>query len=62
MYPFKHYREAAGLRQIDAAKALGVGQTTISVWETGEGLPRADLLPKIASLYNCTVDELLNNK
>ena len=56
---FKEKRISASLTQNEAALQLGVGRTTISMWETGESLPRADLLPKIASLYACTVDELL---
>ncbi len=29
------------------------------MWDTGRNNPRADMLPKIAKLYGCTVDELL---
>jgi transcriptional regulator with XRE-family HTH domain len=47
------------LTQIQVAKELGISNTTVSMWETGNALPSAKLLPKIAALYNCTVDELL---
>ena len=53
------YREFCNLRQEDAAVRLGVDRTTISKWETGESYPRAEMLPKIASLYNCTSDNIL---
>ena len=59
MNTFKYYRLMAGLRQAEVAECLGVSQTTVSMWETGENHPRAELLPKIAALYNCTIDELL---
>ena len=59
MSQFKLLREAAGLKQEEAASMLNIGQTTISAWEVGDALPRAGLLPKIATLYNCTPDEIM---
>jgi len=58
MNNFKRFRKCAGLKQVDAAARLAVAQSTISMWETGESLPRAELLPKIAALYGCTIDDL----
>ena len=52
-------RKAAGFTQNDLAEALGVGQSTVAMWETGQAYPRAALLPKIAQVLGCTVDELL---
>ena len=52
-------RMGVGLTQECAAEKLRVSQSAVSMWETGESLPRAELLPKIAALYNCTVDDLL---
>lgn len=59
---FTRLREKAGLTQKQAAAALGVDQSAISFWETGANNPRAALLPKIATLYGCTVDELLKDE
>lgn len=56
---FRGLRRSALLTQKDVAERLGVNRTTISMWETGAALPRADLLTRIAALYRCTVDELL---
>jgi hypothetical protein len=28
------------------------------MWETGESFPRSELLPKIATLYGCIIEEL----
>lgn len=56
---FRAKRKAAGLSQIQVSKRLKVSNSTVSMWETGRSLPRADLLPKLAALYNCTIDELL---
>ena len=58
---FKELRDLAKLQQVDVAKILNVEQSTVSMWENGNSLPRADMLPKIAALYNCTVDELLKD-
>ena len=61
MRGFKRNRKTAKLRQDDVAKALGLSSNTISMWETGRALPRADMLTKIADLYGCTVDDLLRD-
>lgn len=58
---FKKTREKSGLTQQEAAANLGVDQSAVCQWETGKTKPRATLLPKIATLYGCTVDELLSD-
>lgn len=55
----KTLREIAGISQEFLASELGLSQSTIAMWETGKNSPRANLLPKIAELLNCTVDDLL---
>lgn len=57
---FRQRRMSASLTQECVAKQLGIGRTAVSMWETGDALPRAEMLPEIARLYGCTVDELLN--
>lgn len=52
-------RKAAGITQNDLADALCIDRSTIAKWETGKAYPRAALLPKIAQVLGCTVDELL---
>lgn len=52
-------RKKSGLRQAELALHLGVTQQAVAKWESGMSLPRADLLPKLASTLGCTVDELL---
>lgn len=56
---FKEKRERLNITQKEVARILNVSNTTISMWETGDTLPRADMLPKIAALYGCTIDDLL---
>lgn len=52
-------RAKAGLSQRAVAKELGITDAAVCLWETGRNLPRAALLPKLAALYGCTVDDLL---
>lgn len=56
---FSAARKKAGLNQVDAAKALGVTQGAISMWENGRTKPRSAQIVEIAKLYGVTVDELL---
>lgn len=58
---FKVLREKANLTQAQVAEALSIGQSTVSMWENGENLPRADKLPQLARLLGCTVDDLLGD-
>lgn len=59
---FAHARISKNLSQKDVATAVGVDQSTVCLWETGKTMPRAGLLPKLAKLYGCTVDDLLRQK
>lgn len=58
MNSIKKMRMDAGLTQMDVAKAMDVGQPTVSCWETGASLPRAEQFPKLADLFGCTTDAL----
>lgn len=53
-------RKNAGLSQRAVADELGITDVAVCMWETGRTRPRASLLPKLAALYRCTVDELLS--
>lgn len=57
---FLSARENAGLSQREAARRLGVNQSSVSFWESGQYCPRAAMLVKIADLYCCTIDELMD--
>ena len=56
---FKARRLSASLTQVEAAKLLGIRRTAVSMWESGKSSPRSDMLPKIATLYGCSIDDLL---
>lgn len=57
----KELREAAKLTQKATAEKMNVRQSTVSMWETGEALPRSDKLPLLAKLLGCTVDDLFKD-
>lgn len=52
-------RREAGLTQMQLAQALGVKQPSVSLWEKKGTMPRADKLPKLAKLLNCSIDKLM---
>lgn len=58
----KIMREKTKITQSKLAELLNTRQSTISMWETGESLPRADKLLQLAELLGCTVDDLLRTE
>jgi len=51
-------RRAVGLSQQAVANALGVERATVGMWETGASWPSARVLPALADLLCCSIDEL----
>lgn len=62
MNAFAVKRIKAGLNQEEVAKALQLDRSTVAKWETDKAYPRSVLLPQLAKLYNCSIDELLAGK
>lgn len=58
----RFFREKNNLTQKELSLKIGVEQNTVSQWESGERLPRADKLPQLAKILGCTVDDLLNDE
>lgn len=52
-------RKAAGKTQEELASYLGVTKAAVSKWETGQALPDVAMLPKLATYFGVTVDELM---
>lgn len=61
MINVKKYRNKAGITQKRLAELLGVGQSTVAMWEAGENLPCAGKLPKLAKILGCSVDDLFRH-
>ena len=62
MNSIKKQRLINELTQEDLASKMGVTQSAVTKWENGVTFPRAELLPKIAQILNCSVDELLRGE
>lgn len=54
----KELRMARNMTQDELAKRLDISRTTVTMWEKGSAFPRAELLPKLARVLNCKIDEL----
>ena len=54
----KRLRETHTMTQQQLANVLGVARSAIANWESGVSKPRADLLPQLAALFHCTIDDL----
>lgn len=55
----KLYRKKNKLTQVQLGAELRVAQSTVAMWETGESMPRANMLLKLARVFGCSIDELL---
>lgn len=51
-------RRRAGYTVAQLAERLSVTRATIYFWEKGRCLPNAGLLPELAEILGCTIDEL----
>lgn len=58
----KHLRENKNLLQKDLGDKLGVTSQTISGWEIDRTRPDYEMLQKIASLFDVSIDYLLSNE
>lgn len=61
MNDLKRIRMQKNMTQVELAEMLGISRTAVSMWETGEALPRAETLKRLAKILGCTIDELLKN-
>lgn len=51
-------RQKKGLSQAELAQRVGVGPSAVSKWESGGIYPKSTLLPKIADILDCKIDEI----
>ena len=58
----KILRKQKGLKQIEVANALGITQNSYSRYENGYRQPDIEMLKKLASFYDVTLDDLLENE
>lgn len=55
----RELRQKAGLTQEQVAKLVDVDQSAVSNWEKGKYTPARKYRKKLAKLYGCTVEELM---
>ena len=56
---FKQLRKEKGLTQVEIAKALGVSSGTIAMWETGKRKPQFEMLDKLSTFFDRSMDYVL---
>lgn len=54
----RQLRERIGLRTVDVASRLGVGESTVRNWEHGRSVPRFEVISDLLLLYQCSFEEL----
>lgn len=55
----KELRESRGLSQAQLAQEIGVGISTVGMWESTNRVPNAKTLEKLLSFFRCSLDYLL---
>ena len=58
MRGLKVMRRRAGYTVAQLAERLSVTRATIYFWEQGRYLPNAGLLPELAEILGCSIDDL----
>ena len=57
---FTTRRKQLGVTQEQIADYIGVSRAAVSKWEKGLSYPDIMLLPKLADIFNITIEELFN--
>jgi len=58
MTALRDLRTARGLSMDAVGKELGVSRQAVFQWETGDTWPATPLLPKLAQVLGCSIDDL----
>ena len=58
----KGLRKDTNITQEELAEKIGVSRQTVTKWESDLGMPDVENLKSIATLFNITIDELLDYK
>ena len=58
----KSVRTSKGMTQQELADRLKVKQSAISQWESGNTGPKRSRLAEIASILDCTIDDLMKEE
>jgi transcriptional regulator with XRE-family HTH domain len=55
-------REERGLSQEELGARIGVDRSTVTSYETEKSFPKPDILPKIASYFDVSIDYLMGQE
>ncbi len=55
----KELRAEKDITQRELARALNIAGSTVAMYELGQRTPDADMLHRLASFFNCSIDYLL---
>lgn len=55
-------RKKNGYSQEELAEKLGVSRQSVSKWESNNTYPETDKIVQIANLFDCSMDDLINDK
>lgn len=56
------FRKKRGLTQEEIAERLGISSQSVSKWERAEAVPNCLLLPALADIFDCYIDELFSRQ
>ena len=59
---FREVRKKRNLTQKEVAETLGTSRVTVARWECGINNPKLNTVRKLARLYDCTADELIEQE
>lgn len=63
VFRIRELRQAAHMTQKELAEQMGYKfDSIVSMWESGDRKPPSDLLPQLANVLGCTVNELFIEK
>lgn len=62
MKHLSEFRKSAGFTQEQLAKKLKISRAAINHYENNDREPSFEVLNKMAAIFNCTIDELINGR
>lgn len=54
----RQLRDRLGLRTVDVASRLKIGESTVRNWEHGRAVPRFEVISDLLNLYQCSFEQL----
>lgn len=59
MITLKSLRQRKGLKQKQVEELHGIPQSTLSAWELAKSVPSGNVLARLAKIYDCSYQEIL---